>query len=169
MDSFYGDPTANTSGQGEHSIVPPEIIKWNWGAFFLHFIWGIAHKVWISLLFFVPIFGQLFIPFVLGAKGNEWAWRNRKWHSVEHFLEVQRKWAKWGLIVFCVIMLIVTVFIVLFGIILYLGYYYLGDTFNNLFQYFTNQPINSPVNQPTHPPFKQPLTPPTDLNDPNTF
>jgi hypothetical protein len=31
--------------------------------------------------------------FVLGAKGNSWAWQNRKWESVEHFKATQRKWA----------------------------------------------------------------------------
>lgn len=29
----------------------------------------------------------------LGLKGNEWAWRNRRWSSVEQFKNHQRKWA----------------------------------------------------------------------------
>lgn len=102
MDSFYGDPTNNTSGQGEQSVVPPEIQKWNWGAFFLSWIWGIGNQVWIALLSLIP-FVNIIMIFVLGAKGNEWAWRAKRWESVEHFLEVQRKWSKWGFIVFIVI------------------------------------------------------------------
>ena len=30
----------------------------------------------------------------LGLKGNELAWKNRKWHSIEEFKEVQKKWNK---------------------------------------------------------------------------
>jgi membrane protein YqaA with SNARE-associated domain len=36
--------------------------------------------------------------FVLGFKGREWAWRNKKWESVEHFQRVQRKWSLWSLL-----------------------------------------------------------------------
>jgi membrane protein YqaA with SNARE-associated domain len=35
--------------------------------------------------------------FILGAKGNEWAWRNKRWESVEHFQRVQQKWTEWGI------------------------------------------------------------------------
>ena len=38
--------------------------------------------------------------FILGAKGSAWAWRNKRWESVEHFRKVQRKWAIWSLIVY---------------------------------------------------------------------
>lgn len=102
MDSFYGDPANNTSGQGEKSVIPPEIQKWNWGAFFLSWIWGIGNQVWISFLTWIPFVGLIMI-FVLGAKGNEWAWRAKRWESVEQFLEVQRKWSKWGFIIFIII------------------------------------------------------------------
>ena len=62
-------PAANTSGTS--GPVPEEIKGWNWGAFWLTWIWGIAHNVWISLLVFClwPIW-----MIVLGIKGNEWAW-----------------------------------------------------------------------------------------------
>lgn len=106
MESFYGDPTMqNTSGQGEHSIVPEEIKRWNWGAFFLGWIWGIGNSVWISFLGFIPIVNFV-IPFVLGAKGSEWAWKNKQWESVDHFLNVQKKWAKWGFIIFIIMVVI---------------------------------------------------------------
>ena len=89
------DPYAvgNTSGQGEAAVVPPEIQGWNWGAFLLSWIWGIGNNVMIALL-------ALIIPFwgiYLGLKGNELAWRNKQWESVEHFKQVQRKWTMWGL------------------------------------------------------------------------
>jgi Cytochrome oxidase complex assembly protein 1 len=82
----------------ERESMPPEIRGWNWGAFLLNWIWGIGNNTFIALLTLVPIFG-LIMPFVLGAKGNRWAWRNGRWDSVEHFKRVQRRWAIWGTII----------------------------------------------------------------------
>lgn len=92
----------NTSGLGRHAQVPPEVRGWNWGAFFLNWIWGIGNSTYIALLMFIP-FVNLVIPFVLGAKGNEWAWRNRTWRSVEQFKAAQRRWSWAGLILFLLI------------------------------------------------------------------
>ncbi|OGB27631.1 MAG: hypothetical protein A3I66_07125 [Burkholderiales bacterium RIFCSPLOWO2_02_FULL_57_36] len=89
----------NTSGQGSLAAVPPEIDRWNWGAFLLNWIWGIGNNTFIALLVFVPFVGFV-MPFVLGVKGSAWAWRNKRWDSVEHFLSVQRKWAKWAAIIY---------------------------------------------------------------------
>jgi len=85
----------NTTAQGTSAAVPPEIKKWNWGAFFLNWIWGLGNKTYIALLCFIP-FVNIVMIFVLGAKGSEWAWRNKQWDSVEHFRSVQKKWAWWG-------------------------------------------------------------------------
>jgi len=76
--------------------IPPEIDRWNWGAFFLNWIWGVGNGVYIALLVLIPFFGILIMPFVLGAKGSAWAWRKGRWDSVEHFKRVQRLWAIWG-------------------------------------------------------------------------
>ncbi len=84
---------------GALSIMPPEIRSWNWGAFFLSWIWGIANGTYIALLTLIPYVGFVMV-FVLGAKGNEWAWRNKRWQSVEHFRRVQRGWAIAGLVFF---------------------------------------------------------------------
>lgn len=89
----------NTSGQGNTATVPAEINHWNWGAFLLNWIWGIGNNTFIALLMFVP-FVNFVMAFVLGAKGSSWAWRNKRWESVEQFKTVQRKWAKWGVILF---------------------------------------------------------------------
>lgn len=86
----------NTSGQGQAAIVPPEIDRWNWGAFFLNWIWGIGNNTFIALLVFVPLL-NLVMPFVLGAKGSSWAWKNRRWEGVEHFRRVQRNWGLAGI------------------------------------------------------------------------
>lgn len=81
----------------DQSVVPAEIDRWNWGAFLLNWIWGIGNNTFIALLTFIPFFG-LAMPFVLGARGSAWAWRNGRWDSVEHFKRVQRNWAIWGVV-----------------------------------------------------------------------
>jgi len=80
---------------------PPELKHWNWGAFFLTFIWGLGNNVYLSLLMLVPGV-NIIMWFVLGAKGNEWAWRHRRFQSVEEFKIVQKRWSRWGLVIFCV-------------------------------------------------------------------
>lgn len=86
----------NTSGRGPGAAVPAEIQRWNWGAFLLTWIWGIGNNTLIALLMFVP-FVNLVLPFVLGAKGSAWAWRNKRWESIAAFRSSQRRWALWGL------------------------------------------------------------------------
>lgn len=78
--------------------IPPDLDRWNWGAFLLNWIWGIGNSVFIALLMFVPLVNIVMI-FVLGARGSRWAWRNRAWRDAEHFRKVQRKWAIAGVIV----------------------------------------------------------------------
>jgi len=86
----------NTSGQGDEADVPREIIRWNWGAFFLNWIWGIRNKTYIAFLCIIPAIGFVMM-IVLGMKGNEWAWQNKRWESVEQFLYEQNIWSKWGI------------------------------------------------------------------------
>jgi len=75
------------------------IHKWNWGAFFLGWIWGISNGVWISFVTMIPIVGFIF-RFYLGIDGNRLAWKNKKWDSVESFHNSQRNWAIAGVVVF---------------------------------------------------------------------
>ena len=72
----------NTSGQGSGAAIPPEIEGWNWGAFLFSWIWSLGNSVWIGLLALIPYVGFI-MHFVLGVKGNKWAWENKKWDSVE--------------------------------------------------------------------------------------
>lgn len=93
------DSVQNTSGQGAGSSVPNEIKGWNWGAFLLSWIWAIGNNVWWGLLALIPSAG-LIMSIVLGIKGSEWAWQNKRWDSVHHFKKTQSTWAKWGIILF---------------------------------------------------------------------
>jgi hypothetical protein len=103
---YGGGQFVNTSGQGVNAVIPPEIATgFNWGAFLMNWIWGIGHSVWIALVAlvagFIPVIGGLVslgMCVYLGMKGNELAWRNRRFESVEQFQAVQKAWMKWGLI-----------------------------------------------------------------------
>jgi Cytochrome oxidase complex assembly protein 1 len=106
----------NTSGQGKNAIVPAEVNRWNWGAFFLSWIWGICNNTYIAFLVFIP-FANLVMMFILGAKGSAWAWQNKRWDSIEQFRAVQRKWAVWGVVVIIgIITLLVSMFFLITGI-----------------------------------------------------
>ncbi len=100
---------AATFVPGGNGPLPAELHGWNWGAFFLSWIWGIGHRTWISLLAFIP-FANIVMPFVLGAKGNEWAWQNRPFASVEQFKQTQRAWTIWGAVMFGVSLLLAILF-----------------------------------------------------------
>ena len=104
----------NTSGTG--GPVPEEVrqMGWNWGAFWLNWIWGIAHNVWISLLTFCL---GLIWQIVLGIKGNEWAWQHRRFDSIEQFKQTQAVWSKWGWIIFAIQVAIGIVWVI-FGVVL---------------------------------------------------
>lgn len=86
---------------GNQKPVPAEVQGWNWGAFFLTWIWGICNGTFISLLSLIP--GVHFIMMiVLGIKGNEWAWKSKDWPSVEAFHRAQRKWAIWAISIWAI-------------------------------------------------------------------
>ena len=78
--------------------LPPTVRRWNWGAFLLSWIWAIGNQVWIGVLAVLPMMTPVMM-FVLGVKGNEWAWEKRRWRSVEEFHAHQQKWAVAGLVV----------------------------------------------------------------------
>jgi len=110
----------NTSGQGESATVPEEVKGWSWGAFGLTWIWGVCNGVLISLLCLIPVFVIVW-AFVLAVKGKEWAWRNKKWDSIEHFKNTQRPWDIAGIVLFAISMvaLVVTIPAVIVPLVLW--------------------------------------------------
>jgi Pentapeptide repeats (8 copies) len=104
--------TTNTSGQGKSSIVPAEIRKWNWGGFLLPGFWFLSNQVWggfwLWILVMIPGFNALAIlcfAIAFGANGNEYAWKSRRWNSIQDFRAHQRAWAiagfaLWGFFIF---------------------------------------------------------------------
>ena len=71
---------------------PAELDRWNWGAFVFVWIWGIANRTYRSLWALIPVV-NIVMAFVLGARGNRWAWQHKDWDGIEHFRRVQRRWA----------------------------------------------------------------------------
>jgi hypothetical protein len=112
-------PFLNNSGSGkifDDSIsVPAEIKGWNWGALLLNVFWGIGNKVWISFLCLIPYVGLAMI-IVLGIKGNEWAWKSRRWASIEQFKSNQRKWTIVGLVLSAIYLLYFLLMIMIIAI-----------------------------------------------------
>ena len=91
--------TMNDTSSGE-VVVPEEIKGWSWAAFLWTWVWAIGNKAWVGLLALLPIpFANLIMAIILGVNGNKWAWKNKKWESVEVFKKTQHKWVKWWLII----------------------------------------------------------------------
>lgn len=88
----------NTSGHGQFAVVPDEVKRWNWGAFWLTWIWGLFNGAYISLLALIPIL-NIIMMFYMGSNGNELAWRSRYWDDAADLHKTQKKWAIAGWIV----------------------------------------------------------------------
>jgi hypothetical protein len=104
MNDVYQTPKSNlevdvenNSGGGKGIEVPEGVKGWSWGAFLLNWIWAIGNKTWIGLLALLPYVG-LVVAIILGVKGREWAWKNKRWDSLEHFNKVQKRWSFWGVV-----------------------------------------------------------------------
>ncbi|WP_225422777.1 hypothetical protein, partial [Lactiplantibacillus garii] len=78
-----------------HGNVPADIKGWNWGAFRYTWIWGIANKTYWPLLTLIPVFG-LGWAFVVGFKGNEWAWTTYQ-GDLNTFKAIQSTWNRAGI------------------------------------------------------------------------
>ncbi|AOR22624.1 ribonuclease G [Clostridium taeniosporum] len=94
--------------------LPPEVKKWNWGAFMLNIFWGIGNNSYLPLLCLIPFFNIIWM-FVCGAKGNQWAWNKGNYSSAEEFLLVQKTWNKAGLAYFIFTVVIILLYIFIFS------------------------------------------------------
>ncbi|MBD3882258.1 protein kinase [Phormidium tenue FACHB-886] len=116
------DPWADQSGGGNSSPnqlgypLPPELDRWNWGAALLPGLWSINNRVWIGLIAWSSILtcgiSWIVIAVLLGAKGNQWAWRSRSWRSVEAFKANQRAWTTAGSVVWGIYAALIALFVV---------------------------------------------------------
>lgn len=93
------DNNSNTENNLQYQI-EEELHKFNWGAFFLNFVWASFNGAWkefwpsfvvmciLFLLSDIPLIGLLFgllnilMAVYVGRHGNEWAWYGKKWESL---------------------------------------------------------------------------------------
>ena len=94
--------------------VPAEVKHWNWGAFMFNVSWGLGNKAYLPLLTLIPVFNIVWI-FVVGAKGNEWAWKNGDYDDVKTFLKVQETWNRAGIWQIILAVVFVVIYVVLLG------------------------------------------------------
>lgn len=95
----------NDSGTGPTAVLPPELRGFNVGALLMNWLWAVNHKTWIGLLALIPCVGIVF-AIMLGINGNEHAWQNRKWDSIEQFKATQKAWMIWGIAIVAISLII---------------------------------------------------------------
>ncbi len=119
---------ANDSGTPGGQL-PAQLRGFNWAAFLLGMIWGLGNGVLLALLVNVAGYAALWFStrgtdsvkwmgfaawvvanLVVGYKGNEWAWRARKWQSAEHFKRVQQGWLLWAVVGSVIVMIAFSLF-----------------------------------------------------------
>lgn len=139
--TLYGPPpidrrTSTNNYQENRSLssqTEQELGKWNWGAFFFGWIWGVFNKVYITLVQLVvgilgtvfalvglgivsPIFSiaSLGLCIWFGVKGSRMAWDNGAYRNLEHFRSSRHNWNVAALVVFCISILFVIISLLLF-------------------------------------------------------
>ncbi len=128
------NPGTNQAPPPNNSYVafPPEIKKWNWGAFTFNIWWGIGHKTYLPLLCLVPLLNIVWV-FICGIKGNEWLWQTGEFSSPAELLKSQVAWNRAGFISFIVAVVFFIIYIIIFVVVLGSAFSF----FNSLDSYST--------------------------------
>ena len=104
------------------SKYPYDVTKiFNWGAFLGTWIWGLFNKSYIPLfmLLLFPTPWSFCFQLYCGLKGNEWAFKNKKWKYVQAFNKSQEKQTMfWG--IFNLLIIPIAYFIIVFSAVFYL-------------------------------------------------
>ena len=110
-----------------------ELSKWNWGAFFFGWLWGVFNKVYITLIQLVvnlisfglsliglgviaPIFSAIGLGLSIwfGVKGSRMAWENGAYRNIDDFRTSRHNWNVAAAIVFAVNILLIIILLVVF-------------------------------------------------------
>lgn len=85
--------TMSVEEQTQTEIREPKCLQsFNWGAFFITFLWGIFNRVWWVLLCIIPIV-NIIVMFYMGFKGNQLSWEHYKDEMLpEDFDSKQHGW-----------------------------------------------------------------------------
>lgn len=92
----------------ENAILYYVLDKFNWGAFFLNWIWALVYKKYIfAVIIFIfkliPLLGIIVVlplSIWMGTQGNKWAWNAKKYKNIEEFNQIQKRWACVGICIF---------------------------------------------------------------------
>lgn len=121
--NYYNNGDYNLNNNNNYSTnaygsMPPEVNKWNWGAFMFPLFWGIGNKSYLALLTLIPYIGFI-MNFICGALGNKWAYNNTSMYydSPEEFAKAQQSWNRAGFIFF-IISITLAAIAIIFSIIL---------------------------------------------------
>jgi len=123
----FAPAPVNNSGCGhllDASVtLPEEIHGWNWGAFLLPGFWCLTNQVWIGLIAWtdvsmvtLPVTWGMTWPImavILGVKGNEWAWKSRRWNTIKQFKRHQRLWAIAGFLIVTALLLLLSLIVLM--------------------------------------------------------
>jgi len=93
-----------------------ELVKFNWGAFFGTWMWGLFNKSFITLLM-IPLFfttGGFWFMLLCGLNGNEWAYAAKKTDNLNEFHKSQANQA----VIWTVLTPILFMFLSVFGMVL---------------------------------------------------
>lgn len=139
--SMYGAPPVSeprrssvyTDNRSSTVQVERELGRWNWGAFYFGWFWGVFNKVYVALVQLVvtilsyavsimglgiiaPILGliNIGISIWLGVKGSQMAWDNGAYRNLEHFRSSRHNWNVAAAICFGVCLFIILISLVLF-------------------------------------------------------
>ncbi len=86
--------------------VPAEVKGWNWGAFLYSIFWGFGNRSYLPLLCMIPGFNLIWM-FVVGFKGQEWAWKKSSYtnrpEDIRTFQAIQATWNRAGLTMFILV------------------------------------------------------------------
>jgi len=100
----YGQENAYSQAEIDRTIE-----KWNWGAFFCTWLWGVFHKMYwplaIIIIGGIPYIGQvcnLCLCVYMGLKGSRIAWNSGKYADFDAYKKAQRNWAIGGLVWFLI-------------------------------------------------------------------
>lgn len=99
----------------------PYMTGWNWGGFLLSWIWALGHEqitsgVIILVASMIPGLGTIVrwgFKIYFGLKGNELAWRNRRFDTISQFQDTQRAWTYWGAAIFGISIFIIFLYFIL--------------------------------------------------------
>ena len=75
--------------------LPAVARRWNWGAFLMGPVWGVANRTYLPLISLIPVVSFVWM-FVCGRYGSEWAWRSNHYGAGDEvvFQAVQDSWRR---------------------------------------------------------------------------